>query len=89
MAIKVYSTQMCPWCQRLKDYLKSKGVEFEEFDVSHDEGAAQEMIDKSGQMGVPVIDINGKIIVGFDQAAIDAELSKIGGAFKKPAEKKE
>jgi glutaredoxin 3 len=86
MAVKVYSTEMCPWCHRLKDYLKSKGVEFEDFDVSTDEGAAQEMIDKSGQMGVPVLEINGKIIVGFDQDAIDAELAKMKTA-KKPAKK--
>jgi glutaredoxin 3 len=81
MAIKVYSTQTCPWCHRLKDYLKSKGVEFEDIDVSENQEAADEMVEKSGQMGVPVTDINGKIIVGFDQAAIDAELAKI----EKPA----
>ena len=87
MAIKVYSTQTCPWCHRLKEYLQSKGVQFEDIDVSENEDAAQEIIEKSGQMGVPVLDINGKIIVGFDQAAIDAELVKMKTA-KKPAKKK-
>ena len=75
--IKVYTTPMCPWCHRLKDFLKEKGVEFEELDVSVDREAAQEMISKSGQMGVPQIEINGKIIVGFDQGAIEEELKKL------------
>jgi glutaredoxin-like YruB-family protein len=87
MAIKVYSTPTCPWCHRLKDYLKSKGIEFEDIDVSENQEAADEMVEKSGQMGVPVADINGKIIVGFDQAVIDTELAKMKTA-KKPAKKK-
>ena len=83
--VKVYSTQTCPWCHRAKDYFKEKGVEFEDIDVSSDQEAADEMIEKSGQMGVPVIEINDQIIVGFDQAAIEKALGK-GSA--KPAEKK-
>ena len=74
--IKVYSTPTCPWCKKLKDYLNEKGIEFEDVDVSTDEAAAKEMVEKSGQMGVPQIDINGQIIVGFDKEAIDAELAK-------------
>lgn len=72
MSIKVYSTPSCPWCTVAKNYLSSKNVQFEDVDVSRDRNAAVEMVQKSGQRGVPVIDINGKIIVGFDQAAIDA-----------------
>lgn len=75
--IKVYSTPSCPWCYRLKDFLKEKKIKFEEIDVSKDHKAAQEMIKKSGQMGVPQIEINGKIIVGFDKEAIEKELEKI------------
>lgn len=75
--IKVYSTKQCFWCIKLKDFLKQKNIEFEEHDVSSDRAAAKEMIVKSGQKGVPVIDINGKIIVGFDKEAIEAELKKI------------
>lgn len=71
MSIKVYSTPTCPWCTATKDYLKSKNFAFEDLDVSINREAATEMIKKSGQRGVPVIDINGKIIVGFDQATID------------------
>ncbi|MBW2990590.1 glutathione S-transferase N-terminal domain-containing protein [Candidatus Woesearchaeota archaeon] len=74
--IKVYSTQTCPYCFKAKDFLKEKGVEFEDIDVSVNQEAAHEMIEKSGQMGVPVIDINGKIIVGFDQNAIEEAISK-------------
>jgi glutaredoxin-like YruB-family protein len=75
--IKLYSTPTCPWCHRAKDYLDIKGIEYENIDVSQDHNAAMEMVKKSGQMGVPQIEINGKMIVGFDQAVIDAELKKI------------
>ena len=75
--IIVYSTPSCPYCTLAKDYLNQKGIEFEEKDVSLDRESAREMIEKSGEMGVPQIDINGKIIVGFNRDAIDEELSKI------------
>lgn len=75
--IKVYSTPTCPWCAKLKAYLRDKGVEFDNIDVSADQAAAQQMIEKSGQMGVPQTEINGKMIVGFDKDAIDAELKKL------------
>lgn len=70
MKVKVYSTPTCPYCFALKDYLKEKGIEFEDVDVATDEQARKEMIEKSGQMGVPVIDINGEIVVGFDRERI-------------------
>ena len=76
--IKVYSTQTCPYCHMVKHLLKQKGVDFEDIDVSVDSKAAQEMMEKSGQMGVPQIEINGKMIVGFDQEAIKKELTKLG-----------
>jgi len=72
----VYSTPSCPYCNLVKDYLNEKGVEFEEKDVSIDRVAAREMIEKSGQMGVPQIIINDNVIVGFNRDAIDEELSK-------------
>lgn len=75
--IKVYSTKTCPWCDRVKDFLNEKGVEFEEIDVGSDQKAAQEMIKKSGQIGVPQIEINGKMIVGFDKEAIEEELKRM------------
>ena len=68
--IKVYSTSTCPYCHMAKDFLKKNNIEFEDLDVGLNQIARQEMIDKSGQMGVPVIDIDGKIIVGFDQPVI-------------------
>jgi len=74
--IIVYSTPSCPYCNLAKDYLKEKGVEFEEKDVSVDRAAAREMVEKSGQMGVPQIAINDKVIVGFNRDAIEEELSK-------------
>ena len=69
--IKIYTTPICPFCHLAKEYLKKRGFEFEEIDVSKDEKSAQEMIEKSKQMGVPVIEINGKIVVGFDRKKID------------------
>lgn len=66
----VYSTQACPYCHMAKDFLKKNKVAFEDIDVSVDRVKAAEMISKSGQMGVPVIDINGQIIIGFDEARI-------------------
>lgn len=71
----VYSTTICPWCHRVKDYLKQHNIKFEEKNVQEDQEAAHEMVEKSGQMGVPVIDIDGKIIVGFDKEKIDEALN--------------
>ena len=68
--IKVFSTPSCPYCVTLKKFLKEKGIDFEDIDVSADEKELQEMIDKSGQMGVPVVDIDGQIVVGFDRDKI-------------------
>src|SRR3989338_4088017 len=72
--IKIYSTPTCPWCKKAKAYLGEKGIAYESVDVSSNETAQKEMIEKSGQMGVPVIDIDGKIIIGFDQEEIDKAL---------------
>ena len=72
--ITVYSTPSCPWCHKTKDFLKANNVEFKDVDVSKDHEAAEQMIEKTGQMGVPVTDIDGKIIIGFDQAAIKEAL---------------
>ena len=68
--VKVFSTVSCPYCITLKEFLKEKGVQFEEIDVSEDEKAQEEMIEKSGQMGVPVIEIDDQIVVGFDKEKI-------------------
>jgi glutaredoxin-like YruB-family protein len=65
--IKVYSTPTCPYCVTLKNFLKEKGIEFEDIDISQSQELLDEMIKKSDQMGVPVIDIDGEIIIGFDR----------------------
>ncbi|MFH1307628.1 MAG: glutaredoxin domain-containing protein [archaeon] len=72
--IIVYSTPTCPWCHRVKDWLKEKKIKFEDIDVSVNEEKAREMVKKSGQMGVPVIEIDGKMIVGFDKDRIEEAL---------------
>lgn len=75
--IKVFSTETCPWCVKAKDYLKSKGLEYADLNVREDMEARDEMISKSNQMSVPVLDINGKIIVGFDKKAIDEAIATL------------
>ncbi|HLC85990.1 MAG TPA: glutaredoxin family protein [Candidatus Nanoarchaeia archaeon] len=72
--VKIYSTPMCPYCKMTKEFLKENKIKYKEIDVSANEKAAQEMIKKSGQMGVPVTEINGKIIVGFDKQALKKAL---------------
>lgn len=74
MKVVVYSTPTCPWCNVAKQFLKEHNIEFTDYDVSKDSEKAQEMIMKSNQRGVPVIEINGKIIVGFDKEAIKRAL---------------
>lgn len=74
-AIKIYTTSNCPYCAQAKQYLTSKGIEFENLDVTTDENARQEMIDKSGQMGVPVIMVDEQMVVGFDRAKISKALN--------------
>ncbi len=69
--VTVYSTPSCSWCTRLKTYLDSKGIRYRDIDVSKDQKVAEELVRKSGQKGVPQTDINGQIIVGFDQKRID------------------
>jgi len=74
--VKVYSTNSCPWCVKAKNYLSSINVDFVEVNVQEDMEAREEMVSKSKQMGVPVLDVNGTIIVGFDKNAIDTALNK-------------
>jgi len=67
MSVKVYSTHSCPWCTRVKEFLKENSIEFLDINVASDINSAKEMVEKSGQMGVPVIDANGEIIIGFNE----------------------
>lgn len=68
--VKVYSTPSCPFCAMTKNFLKEHKIRFEDVNVATDREAAREMIEKSGQMGVPVIDVDGNIVVGFDKERI-------------------
>jgi len=72
--VTVYSTPTCPFCIRAKQFLKESNIQFQDIDVSSDQVKAQEMIDRSGQMGVPVIDIDGAIVIGFDKDKIKEAL---------------
>jgi glutaredoxin-like YruB-family protein len=72
--VKIYSTPTCPWCIRTKQFLKENNITFQDLDVSTNQTLADEMVKKSGQMGVPVLDIEGEIIVGFDKERIKTAL---------------
>jgi len=68
--VKIYSTPTCPFCIMTKKFLKDNNIEFEDIDVSRDKKAAEEMVMKTGQMGVPVVEIDGEIVIGFDRDKI-------------------
>lgn len=73
--ITIYSTPTCPYCKRAKDYLTQKGIPFTDYNVAEDREKAKEMIQKSKQMGVPVIIVDDEVAVGFNQAKLDSLLS--------------
>ena len=68
--VLIYTTPECPWCKKTKEFFKANGVKYTEKDVASNTKNAQEMIKKSGQQGVPVTEIDGKIVVGFDEAKL-------------------
>ena len=76
MKIKIFSTPTCPYCYVLKNYLKENGFEFEEIDISKETAKREELIKKTGLATLPVVEINGQLIVGFDKKKID-EILKI------------
>lgn len=73
--IKIYSTEWCPWCVKVKKYLDTKGQSYEEINVADAKEDREEVFKISGQRSVPVVDINGTVIVGFDREAIDTALN--------------
>jgi glutaredoxin-like YruB-family protein len=73
--VLVYSTPTCPWCRKAKEYLDQKGVRYENYNVAEQRDKLQEMVDLSGQRGVPVLKIGDEVIVGFNQAKIDQALA--------------
>ncbi len=75
MSVVVYTTPTCGFCHQVKAYLRQRGVPFTEHDVSRDRAAAMQMIQLSGQQGVPVVVIDGQVVVGFDRPRIDGLLS--------------
>lgn len=74
--VTIYSTNTCSYCVMAKEYFEKLGIEVVEKNVQTDHEAAKEMVEKTHQLGVPVIDINGTIIIGFDREAIDKALGK-------------
>jgi glutaredoxin 3 len=72
--VLIFTTPSCPFCNAAKKYLRERGIKFKEVDVSRDAAAARDMVRRSGQQGVPVLDIGGKIVVGFDRPKIDKYL---------------
>ncbi|MBI5061074.1 MAG: glutathione S-transferase N-terminal domain-containing protein [Candidatus Aenigmarchaeota archaeon] len=76
MKVKIYTTNHCPYCVIAKNFFKQNNIQYEEVNVETDHKAAIEMVEKSGQTGVPVIEINGHIIIGFDKQKIAEALEK-------------
>ncbi|MAG11857.1 MAG: NrdH-redoxin [Parcubacteria group bacterium] len=74
--VKIFSTPTCPYCKMAKEWMKENNIEYTDVDVSTDEKAAQEMTEKSGQMGVPVILVGDEVLVGFDKPKLEALLLK-------------
>jgi len=74
MNVKIYTTTHCTYCHMAKEFFKKNNVKYTEVNVEDDEKAAEEMIERSGQMGVPVIDVDGKIIVGFNRPELEKAL---------------
>jgi len=70
MKVKVYSTTTCPYCTAVKSFLEENKIEFEDIDVSQDEESMKMIVEKTGQMGVPVVEIDGEFIIGFDRQKI-------------------
>lgn len=79
MKVKVYKTNDCPWCKKVITYLERKGCEIEQLNCSENEEYRKELIEKTKQTSVPVIDIEGEIILGFDRKAIDSKLEVCNG----------
>jgi glutaredoxin 3 len=82
--VTVYSTKTCPWCDRAKEYLRSKNVPYVDKDVGSDYEAAMEMVKRSGQQGVPVITTDDEVILGFDQARLARLAEKFAGPKRPP-----
>ena len=76
MNIKIYTTSSCPYCHMAKDFFHEKNLEFTEVNVAEDPEALQEMFAKSGQTGVPVIEIDGKIVKGFNRPELERMIGK-------------
>lgn len=76
--VKVYSTQTCPWCDRVKEYLTALNVKFDVADITSDRATAMELLKHTRQMAVPVTQIDDVYIVGFDEAKLNAELKSHG-----------
>ncbi|TFG82504.1 MAG: NrdH-redoxin [Spirochaetales bacterium] len=74
MAVSVYTTPSCSYCHKVKDWLKARNIRFNEYNVASDPRRTEEMVRKSGQMGVPVTDINGRVIVGFNTGELERAL---------------
>lgn len=73
-AVKVYSSPTCPWCKRVKEFLTTQRVAFEDIDVVNDKAAREDMVKKTGQMGVPVVEIDGDYIIGYDEGKLKEKL---------------
>lgn len=76
MKVEIYSTPTCPYCVKAKEFFKGKKIKFVDYNVAEDPEMAKKMVEKTGQMGVPVIMVDDQVVIGFDQPKIEELLSK-------------
>jgi len=82
--VKIYTTPTCVYCEMIKEFFKEKGIAFKAYDVSKDEALQREIVEKSGQYGLPIVDVNGIFLSGFDRVKLEEAIAKTtGGKSKK------
>ena len=72
--VKVYSTPTCPYCKMVKKFLEDNSTPYQDINVAEDKAALEDIVNRSGQMGVPVIDINGELVIGYNQVQLKEKL---------------
>lgn len=73
-SVKIYSTPTCVYCKMAKEFFKKNDIQYQEYNVAEDEKAREEMVEKSHQLGVPVIDVDGEVFVGFNRSELEKVL---------------
>ncbi len=76
MSVSIYTTKTCSYCRLAKDYFRKQGISFTEYDIEADPRRAEELVHRTGQTAVPVIDVNGRVLIGFNPAEVERALHR-------------